>query len=270
MSRLHLNGLDFNVELEGDPDAPPLLLVHGFTGSLRSWDELRPRLTRCARLIALDLIGHADSAAPLDPARYSLDWAVRDLEALLDMLELPSAHVFGYSMGGRLALYFALQARARVRTLVLESATPGIDDAEERARRRQSDDALAERIERLGVPAFVAEWEAQPLLRLAEHVTSSARTRVRDERLRHTTRGLANSLRGMGTGQQPPLWSRLAELECPLTLIVGADDARYCAIARRMQLMVPSARLVVCAAAGHTVHVDQALAVAQQVCQALC
>ncbi|MBV9170472.1 MAG: 2-succinyl-6-hydroxy-2,4-cyclohexadiene-1-carboxylate synthase [Chloroflexi bacterium] len=268
MSRLRLNHLDFNIECSGDPSLPPLLLLHGFSGSLRTWDELVPELSRFARVIAIDLIGHGDSAAPEDVRRYSLDWAVRDLEALIDALELESTDVLGYSMGARVALYFAVHARGRVRRLMLESATPGLEDAGERAARRASDAALAGRIERDGMAMFVAEWEALPLLKLSDAVSHEVLAKLHAHRLRNSPRGLANSLRGMGTGSQPPLWSHLPRLEVPVSLIVGARDERYCEIARRMQRLLPDSRLCEIAAAGHTVHVDRPLAVLEAVRQA--
>jgi 2-succinyl-6-hydroxy-2,4-cyclohexadiene-1-carboxylate synthase len=61
----------------------------------------------------------------------------------------------------------------------------------------------------------------------------------------------------MGTGQQQPLWDRLAQLDLPVHLIVGSSDQRYVAVATRMSALLPQARLTVVQGAGHTVHVDQ-------------
>jgi 2-succinyl-6-hydroxy-2,4-cyclohexadiene-1-carboxylate synthase len=253
--RLELNGLEFHLEIDGR--GPPLLLLHGFTGSLRAWDQLRPALSRSAQLIAIDLIGHGDSARPAEDSRYTLDWCARDLIALLDALALERANVLGYSMGGRVALHLALQAPARIDTLVLESASPGIEDAAERARRVQQDGELARRILAHGIDAFVAEWEQQPLLKLQPHVGSAVLEAQHAQRLRNDPTGLANSLLGMGAGQQAPLWSRLSELRMPVQLIVGEADARYVGIAERMQAALPPSRLAVVPMAGHTVHLDQ-------------
>jgi 2-succinyl-6-hydroxy-2,4-cyclohexadiene-1-carboxylate synthase len=250
-----LNGLDFHVEVDGS--GPPLLLLHGFTGSVRSWDEVRPGLARVARIVAVDLIGHGRSAKPADPRRYSFEWSVRDLTALLDALDLGAAHVLGYSMGGRLALWLATRRPQRVRGLILESASPGIEDEAERRRRVASDEALAGRILAHGVEAFVDEWQRQPLLRPAPHVSAERRAAQRAERLDNDPVGLANSLRGMGAGRQPPLWSSLPQLGLPVTLLVGEHDARYVEIAARMRAALPAAGLWVVPRAGHTVHLDQ-------------
>jgi 2-succinyl-6-hydroxy-2,4-cyclohexadiene-1-carboxylate synthase len=253
---VRLNGLEFNVEISGV--GPPLLLLHGFTGSVRAWDGVRAMLAECWRIIALDLVGHGLTASPPDATRYTLDWAARDLAALLDALGLETATVLGYSMGGRVALHFAITTAARVRALVLESASPGIEDPLERSRRAASDNALADRILSGGMPEFVAEWERQPLLALAPHVSAAIRQQQHELRLRNSPVGLANSLRGMGAGQQQPLWSGLGALcETPVQLIVGALDARYTSIGERMHAVLPASELLVVSQAGHTAHLDQ-------------
>lgn len=250
-----VNGIELHVESDGA--GFPLVLLHGFTGSVQAWDGIRAELAEHARLILVDLIGHGLSAAPPDTERYTLDWSARDLAALLDVLQIERTDVLGYSLGGRVALHFAAHWPHRVRRLILESASPGIEDPAERARRIQSDDALAERILRHGIPAFVAEWEAQSLLALAPHVGDGVRTRQHALRLQNRPLGLANSLRGMGAGQQAPLWSRLPELSLPVQLVAGAHDSRYSAIGQRMRTLLPHAKLEVVDAAGHTVHLDQ-------------
>jgi 2-succinyl-6-hydroxy-2,4-cyclohexadiene-1-carboxylate synthase len=253
--RVELNELEFHVHVDGQ--GPPLLVLHGFTGSVRSWEDIRPRLARIAQVIAIDLIGHGESASPPSSSRYTLEWCARDLLRLLDQLQLPQVDLLGYSMGGRVALHFALAARTRIRHLILESASPGIEDAAERGRRAESDAALAERILANGIEAFVAEWEQQPLLALQPHVPEAIRQRQRALRLLNNPTGLANSLLGMGAAQQVPLWSRLGELDMPVQLIVGQADARYVGLAERMRQSLPRAELAVLPMAGHTAHLDQ-------------
>jgi 2-succinyl-6-hydroxy-2,4-cyclohexadiene-1-carboxylate synthase len=250
-----LNGLEFHVEVEGS--GPPLLLLHGFSGSARSFDAVRPALAERARVISLDLIGHGGTVAPEQAERYSFDWSTRDLAALLDERGIERVDLLGYSLGGRVALHFAVHMPGRVDRLIAESASPGIESDAERQARLASDAALADRIERLGVAAFVDEWQAQPLLALGAHVPAALVEAQRAERLRNSAVGLANSLRGMGAGQQTPLWSRLASLDLPVQIIVGQRDGRYCDIAERMHSHLPNSVLTIVPDAGHTVHLDQ-------------
>jgi 2-succinyl-6-hydroxy-2,4-cyclohexadiene-1-carboxylate synthase len=254
---MRLNDLDFHVEIDGQASAPPLLLLHGFSGSVRAWDAVRPALAAFARVISIDLIGHGRSAVPSDYQRYSLEWSARDLSRLLDEIGLETATVLGYSMGGRVALHFALNAHERCSGLILESASAGIEDDDERRLRSHNDAALAERILRDGIDAFVAEWERLPLLAPAPHVSEAVRGWQTAQRLQNDPLGLANSLRGMGAGQQAPLWSLLPEVRAPTLLIVGGRDARSGQLAQRMCALLPACTLAVVPEAGHTVHIDQ-------------
>ena len=236
---------------------PALLLLHGFTGSAETWRPFLRELAARRRVIAPDLIGHGRTAAPDDAARYRMDECVADLLALLDRLGVEEFAVLGYSMGGRVALHLALAVPERVRALVLESASPGITDPEERAERARSDEALAELIEREGIAAFVERWESQPLFASQRSLPAEVWARLRAERLGQRPRGLANSLRGMGAGAMAPVWNRLGELGVPVLVLAGELDAKYVAIARAMGDRLPQARVAIVPGAGHAVHLEQ-------------
>jgi len=252
---LNINDITLNVELSGT--GRPLLLLHGFTGSAATWAGLAARLAPHHRLVAVDLIGHGRTAAPDDPARYHMERCVADLLALLDALSIARADVLGYSMGGRVALQLAAAAPDRVGALVVESGSPGLSDPAERQARAAADDALAEAIERDGLAAFVDRWERLPLFASQLALPAELRERQRAQRMRSSPCGLANSLRGMGTGRQSSLWDRLSELSMPALLIAGALDQKYCAIARQMAAAMPSARLAIVPGAGHAIHFER-------------
>ena len=248
------DGLTLHVEERGD--GAPLLLLHGFTGSARTWDALAASLHGC-RTLAVDLPGHGASSAPTAAARYALPRFADDLARLLDALHLDRATVLGYSLGGRAALHFAVRHPARVRALVLESASPGIDDAGERRARREADARLADDIERGGVAPFVDQWEALPLWESQRALPAEARAALRAQRLSNDASGLANSLRGAGAGAEPSLAPRLGTLTMPVTLIVGALDTKYVAIGQGMSRALPHATLAVVPEAGHAVHLER-------------
>lgn len=245
---------DLRLHLDVRGDGAPTLLLHGFSGSARSWEALAPDLSDRLRLLAVDLIGHGHSDAPVRADRYRPEHAVSDLAALLDALEVSRAHVVGYSLGGRLALRFAVDAPERVGALVVVSASAGIADEEARRARAAEDRALADRIEREGTRRFVAEWEGQELFAAERLLAPERRAAARAERLAQRPHGLANSLRGMGQGAGEPLWPRLGAITAPALVVTGALDLRYTAIGARLAAAIPAARHVAIPGAGHAVH----------------
>ncbi len=245
--------------------AQPALLLHGFTGCGANWLGLAHDLEQQYRLILPDLLGHGQSSAPAEDRFYRMEVAAAHLAALVDEAAGGPVHLLGYSMGGRLALYFALVYPARVRSLALESASPGLETAPERDLRRQADEALAARILNGGMDAFVAYWEALPLFASQADLPAPVKADLHRQRLSNRPEGLAGSLCGMGTGAQPELWSRLGELGCPVLLIAGERDIKFKTIAQRMATKIPSARLAVIPQAGHTTHLEQPRLFSQQV-----
>jgi len=210
-----------------------LVLVHGFTQVGASWQPILPALAG-HEVITIDAPGHGRNAN------------VRaDLAETGELLaEHGPAIYIGYSMGGRMCLHVP---RSAMTGLVLVSATAGIDDPDERAVRRRSDEVLADRIEAIGTEAFLEEWLALPLF---------AGLRARGPRSSDAA-GLATSLRLAGTGTQEPMWDRLPALDVPVLLVAGGDDEKFVAIAERMHDALPHSELHVIDGAGHTVHLEQ-------------
>ena len=243
----------------GSKGDPPVLLLHGFTGHGGSWAEAGQTFAAAGfHALAPDLLGHGRSPHPSDATRYEMAHAAADLKSLLDESVVTAVHLLGYSMGGRLALYFALSYPEQVRSLTLVSASPGIASAAERAERRDRDNGLANRIERDGIAAFVDYWASLPLWNSQRRNLSTAQRRqLKEQRLQNLPRGLANSLRGMGTGAQPHLHDSLSSLSAPTLLIVGSEDERFVVVNRQMAQSIPEARLVVFPEIGHAVHLER-------------
>ncbi len=262
--RLEVNGVGYHVEVHGD--GPPLLLLHGFTGSVRTWDAhvLKVHALAPAKggwgghsIVVVDLLGHGQTDAPTDSERYRMERASDDICAILDTLGHSRAAVLGYSMGGRLALHMADKCPERVAALVLESASPGIADPMERHKRAAHDADLAMFIEREGVPAFVRRWEANPIFETQRLLPEQARSALQAQRLQNSSVGLANSLRGMGVGAQEPCWDRLDAVTAPTLLLAGEHDPRYRALLEGMWDRLPRVGAAVIAEAGHAVHLEQ-------------
>ena len=241
---------------QGDGD--PLILLHGFIGSTQNWSAVTPTLASAYRVIAVDILGHGLSSSPAEPQRYHIGAVANDLAFILAAITTMPVHLIGYSMGARLALYFALTYPQFVRKLVLESGSPGLETPEEQSSRVESDDQLAGWLLENGITAFIDRWERLPLFESQMRLSVEILAKQRAQRLQSNPTGLANSLRGMGAGCQPSLWGKLDTLSAPTLLITGALDHKYCMIAQRMAQMIPDATLQIVPDAGHNVHLERA------------
>lgn len=256
MSLVSVNGVRLNVEVEGR--GPPVVALHGFTGSVATWEAFTAAASRDYMVVRVDLLGHGASDAPESPERYRMERCVEDLAALLDRLGLARATWLGYSLGGRVAISAAVGLPERTAALIAESASPGLARLRREGRDRVAqDERLARWIEEVGIEEFVAHWEALPLFASQASLPAASSERLRAQRLRNRPVGLANSLRGMGSGAQPPLHRRLPELAMPALFIAGAEDSKFVAIAREMHRAVPGSRLDVIPGAGHAAHLER-------------
>jgi 2-succinyl-6-hydroxy-2,4-cyclohexadiene-1-carboxylate synthase len=233
----------------------PLVLLHGFTQTGRSWAGVIEAVGERYRSYAPDLPGHGD-ATHRRPA--TIDACITHLRAL----PFERFVLCGYSMGGRIALHAALALPDRVSRLIVVSGSPGLADPAEREARRRADAELADRIEAIGVRVFAEEWEAMPLFAGQPRGVADL---ARRDRLRNTAEGLAAALRGMGTGAMTPVWDRLGELGMPVTLVVGERDEKFRAIGRRMAEAIPDVRGIVIAGAGHAAHLEDPVGIAHAI-----
>jgi 2-succinyl-6-hydroxy-2,4-cyclohexadiene-1-carboxylate synthase len=229
----------------------PVVLLHGFTQSAAAWGPVADRFARDHTVVCVDAPGHGRSASVAAGLAAGADLMVDTVAGTLPGGAVPGW--IGYSMGGRFALHVALRHPTAVSRLVLVSTTAGIDDPEQRRRRRESDGALAARAEEVGLEAFVGEWLHQPLFASLPPEAAAV-----ESRLGGTAAGLASSLRLAGTGTQEPLWDRLATLTMPVLAVAGSRDTRYAALAGRLvEAIGANANLAVIEDAGHACHLER-------------
>lgn len=247
---MNLNGLEYHLEADGH--GSPLLMLHGFMGSSDSWSSIRGGLAQHFQLLMPDLVGHGQTAFTPELTRYQMGSVARDLATLIGERNV---NLLGYSMGGRLALYLAIHYPHLIRKLIIISGSPGLATLDQQIARRRADDALADRMDGQSIEQVVAEWEELPLWQ-SSTFSQLAQAQLRAVRLAQNPRGLALSLRGMGTGAQPPLWEQLPQLRIPTLLMVGEQDAKFVQIAHQMVGLLPHASLEMIPNVGHSVPLE--------------
>ena len=210
-----------------------------------------------------------DSWAPVADAvgeRYPstcLDFRSHSFESRLGELReaaRPGTVPVGYSMGGRLVLHLAVREPDRFAALATVGARAGIDDPDERERRRAGDEELAAWMERSTIEEVVARWERLPVF---GHQSEELIEAQRPGRLSHDPRLLANLLRTAGQSSLPGLWDELGRLPIPVLALAGEHDDRYMTAARRIALLAPRGEARPVMGAGHAAHLEQPAATAQ-------
>lgn len=242
-------------ERYGDTRLPALSFFHGFMGSCGDWDVVVDAFLDDYHCIAFDLPGHGESRLGHDTAATDMAGTAKSIVEVWNALGVKRSAVVGYSMGGRLGLYLALKHASRIERAVLESASPGLATEAERAARRKRDEALATALEDSPLEAFVRWWYEQPMFASLKSDTVRFERLVAN-RLQNNPRGLAASLRTLGTGAQPPLWSLLKKNRVSMLLIAGGLDGKYAALAREIHEQTPLSTVQIVPDCGHNVHLE--------------
>ncbi|MET3683619.1 2-succinyl-6-hydroxy-2,4-cyclohexadiene-1-carboxylate synthase [Alkalibacillus flavidus] len=240
----------YHVNIVGDGE--PIVMLHGFTGTMATWNDMLLHLSYQGQLILIDLPGHGDTQATDVTTMYDV---CHDLKLILEQLGHQQVSLLGYSMGGRTSFLMAYYFPDFVERLILVGASPGLPE-EQRIERQKQDEQLATMIEREGMEAFVSYWETIPLFDTQRRMPLSKQEQIRNERLAQSPQGLALSLRTMGTGKQPSLWSFLQHMTIPVTLVVGEEDDKFISLNEQMLESLPNAELKKISQTGHAVHLE--------------
>ncbi|MDR2982931.1 MAG: 2-succinyl-6-hydroxy-2,4-cyclohexadiene-1-carboxylate synthase [Puniceicoccales bacterium] len=247
-----------------EPTQPiPIIALHGFTGTGDDFLSLQKHCPTSWQWHCPDLPGHGSN--PTQPVGKKFSLSVH-----LDYLEKERARIcsnqpcvlLGYSMGGRIALHWALQKPAAFSALILISSSPGIESPEEQIARKKSDETLAEKIIAEGIPAFQKYWWSLPLFSGLKKLPPAEISLLETRRLQNTADGLAASLRGIGTGALPSLWNQLPSLNLPVLCMAGLRDEKFVRIAQAMNSRLPNGTTALIPDAGHMTHVEASQPVA--------
>jgi 2-succinyl-6-hydroxy-2,4-cyclohexadiene-1-carboxylate synthase len=240
---------------------PPLVLLHGFTGSPDSWAAVRRHLAADDDVFAPAIIGH--DGTPGRPDIRSFHDEVDRLADLMLARGLDRPHVAGYSLGGRLALGLLVRHAALFRSATLMGVSPGLADRAEREARGRQDEEQARLLEAEGLPTFVAAWEALPLWDSQGDVPAKAWAHQRRIRLSHDPHGLATALRVTGLAAMPDYRPALGGIGVPVRVVAGEKDEKFVALARELAERLPRGTLRVVADAGHNVVLERPAEIAR-------
>jgi 2-succinyl-6-hydroxy-2,4-cyclohexadiene-1-carboxylate synthase len=240
----------------------PFVLVHGFTGSRLDWLEQLPALASIGRTLTPDQRGHGGSTNTGDAASYTLDQLVRDLGLALTALDVPRCDLLGHSMGGMVALRFALAHPERVASLVLmDTAARGLEIMPRQlmesgaALARQSGMSVLAKIMREG--ARSGERTAPAARKAIETMGFEAwwdRVQTKLEQMDPE----AFAALGRTLVEQEPVSERLGEIRCPTTVIVGEQDVAFLEPSAELARGIPDAVQVTIPDAAHSPQIENA------------
>ena len=226
----------------GQPGHPWLVFLHGFSGDCHEWLTVGQAFGAYSRLY-IDLPGHGGSA---NIAANSLAEVGYLVEKTLNSYNILKYWLVGYSLGGRVAMYFACQPREGLCGLVVEGGHPGLTDENQRLLRRHGDAAWAERFRREPLTQVFADWYQQPVFASLDAAQRAALIALRS---RNNGGALAAMLQASSLAEQPDLREPLRAREFPFHYLCGERDGKFRAIADEL-----SAITHVINHAGHNAH----------------
>jgi 2-succinyl-6-hydroxy-2,4-cyclohexadiene-1-carboxylate synthase len=252
--RVKVNGIELAYEEAGHGDRA-FVLVHGFTGCKQDFDLQLPALAKRGLTIAIDQRGQGDSDRA-DRATYHFGQLADDLRGFADALELERFDLLGHSMGGMVAQRFTLANPDRVASLVLMDTAAA---------------SLGDRMPRDMFEKGAALARAAGMEKLHEIIRSNAgnnpmRTEpdrrlekeMGEERYWGRIRKAFTSMDveafealGLQLTSAEPTLARLGEIQCPTTVLVGAEDKPFIAASKAMHEAIAGSQLVVIPDAGH-------------------
>ena len=249
--------LNFENFSDFDSKKKTILFLHGFTGSANDWKDIAKVLDKRFNKIAVDLIGHGKTSSPNDINFYMIDSIIDQIEKIIQHLGLKEVILCGYSMGGRTALNFAVNKPNLLTGLILESTSAGIRNKNERDKRKYNDEELASYIENNPIKDFITRWLDQEIFGTLRRFSNEKIKIIKEEKMKNSRTGLANSLRGFGTGVMPYLGSELIKLKIPTILISGGLDDKFTQINKSLRKLFPSAKHMIISTSGHNTHLEE-------------
>ncbi len=259
---IEANGISYFVEIhQQDENKENLILLHGFLGSGHVFDKMIERLRESCNPVTIDLLGHGKTDAASSPKRLETQKQIEDLALIIQKVSNESVYLYGYSMGGRLALQLAQSKSKLLKGLILESTNPGLKDKQERDERKQLDEQRANKIEK-NFDTFLDEWKNLPLFK-SDICSVEGLKQYYEIQQKQKPQQMAYSLQGFGTGQMPAV--ALDAIKMSVLLLAGEKDEKYVKIMKHMNQQLSKSKLEIIQGANHRVHFDKPAALTSKV-----
>ncbi len=239
------------------PDAPVLVLLHGYTGHARSWDRFAQGMCDKYRVLALDQRGHGETGWA-DPPRYGTLEMVEDLKAFVAALALGRFSLLGLSMGGNVSFAYAGERPSELERLVIvdiapEIAAQGLERIYSNVTRGDQFDSVEEAVARAREDNTVAPEEM-----IRDRVVNSMMCTEDGSWTYRYDRALRDPDVPRERLEADEGWSRVANIAVPTLLVRGAlSDILDREIADRFCATAPDCQLAEVAGAGHSVPLDK-------------
>lgn len=251
MPRVQANGIRVNYELSGNGEQA-VALVHGLSDSLEEWAHQVPALEPRFRVLRYDIRGHHGTES--GEAHGTIAQLARDLRELMRVLDIPRAHLVGFSMGGVIVQRFALDYPDTAESAVLLGSSSVVN--------RRAYDWFMERVRAVeeGGLAALGDTSRSDAERCIIDPNSPAReeyVRIRTTSLSEVG-GFASCCRAMASLYEHPLTDELGGIRCP-TLVATAERDHHCP-PRASEIIagaIPGSRLVIMPRGGHCSHIEE-------------
>ncbi len=245
VNKLRLHYLDW-----GSPDKPPFIMLHGIGRVAHSFDHIAPRFSARYHVIAMDMRGHGDSAWSPEGA-YLVEDYVKDLEAVVEQLNLRGLTLLGNSTGGRVVQVYAGLHTDRMARLVVEDVGPERTNeiASGFARRVEQEEKGWASEDELVASLMKNSKVSEPLQRNYAHYGSKLR-----EDGRVVWKRDPNLVKGFVPTE---LWEYVNKIKCPTIYILGgASSIVPPETQKQLKQMLPDVEIVTMPGLGHYPHVE--------------
>lgn len=251
-----VDGTRLYYEITGE--GTPVVFVHEFAGDSRSWEPQVRALSRRYRCVTFNARGYPPSDVPKSPSKYSQDIHVDDIAALMDVLDIPRAHIVGCSMGGYAALHFAIRYAKRALSSTVIGAGFG-SDPDKREQFLRDTEAQARRFDELGMERGARDYAVGPAR--VQYLNRDPRgfAEFAQQFGTHSSLGSANTLRGV-QAKRPTIYelgAGLSKCKVPMLVVSGDEDDNCLEPGIFIKRKCMSATLLVVPATGHAVNLEE-------------